>query len=163
MKNNEKGQIVIMVGAFMFILLALFALAADVGIVYLWEKRLQRSTDAATLAGGQDYQQEYSIDLKPQAEAQEHARAIAIQYMGLNWGSTDNVTVSFLDELNDKVPGTDGIAETVQVDATDTVPLMFAKLLGIHREQIAASAAARINIRGGSSCGPPESSRPHPW
>lgn len=163
MKNNEKGQIVVMAGFFMFILLALFALAADVGIVYLWEKRLQRCVDAAALAGGQDYQQELSVNSRPQADAQAHARAIAIQYAGLN--EVDNVTVTFLDELNDEVPGTDGIAETVQVDATDTVPLMFAKLLGITSEQIEASAAARITIReeGGWPWGPPESSNPISW
>lgn len=164
MKNNEKGQIVVMAGFFMFILLALFALAADVGIVYLWEKRLQRCVDAAALAGGQEYQQKLSVDLRPQAEAQAHARAITIQYAALNRADINNVTVTFLDELNNEVPGTDRTAETVQVDATDTVPLMFAKLLGITSEQIAVSAAARITIREGNwPWGPPESSNPRPW
>ncbi|MBU0723308.1 hypothetical protein KKH46_03855, partial [Patescibacteria group bacterium] len=71
----------------------------------------------------------------------------------------NNVTVTFNDELNDTSPGTDQIAETVQVDATMMVPLMFAKIMGIESKRISAQAATRIGgatgVGGAAPWGPP--------
>ncbi|MBU0568732.1 hypothetical protein KJ693_06220, partial [bacterium] len=128
--KREKGQIAVMVALFMLVLIILFSLVADVGKVYLWQKKLEMATDAAALAGGQEYGLKFS-SLELQSSAQDQARAVAIFYAGLNGADTNNVTVTFNDELNDTSPGTDQIAETVQVDATMMVPLMFAKIMGI--------------------------------
>ncbi|MBU1486652.1 hypothetical protein KKH56_01170 [bacterium] len=157
---KEKGQIWIMVALFMLVLVILFSLAADVGKVYLWQKKLEMATDAAALAGGQEYGLKFS-SLELQSSAQDQAGAVAIFYAGLNGADTNNVTVSFNDELNDTSPGTDQIAETVQVDATKMVPLMFTKMLGITSKQIWASAATRIGgatgVGGGAApWGPPD-------
>lgn len=161
MKDKEKGQIVIMVCLFMLVLIILFSLAADVGKVYLWQKKLEMAVDAAALAGGQEYALNFT-SLELQSSAQDQARSVAISYAGINGADTNNVMVTFLDELNDTVPGTDGIDETLQVDATKMVPLMFTKMLGITSKQISASAATRIgtatSIGGGGVApwGPPD-------
>ena|GEM_PF-364558 len=157
--KREKGQIAVMVALFMLVLIILFSLVADVGKVYLWQKKLEMATDAAALAGGQEYGLKFS-SLELQSSAQDQARAVAIFYAGLNGADTNNVTVTFNDELNDTSPGTDQIAETVQVDATMMVPLMFAKIMGIESKRISAQAATRIGgatgVGGAAPWGPPD-------
>ncbi|MBU1486651.1 Tad domain-containing protein, partial [bacterium] len=105
MRKKNRGQIVIMVALFMLVLVILFSLVADVGKVYLWQKKLEMAVDAAALAGGQEYALRFtSSDTQTQTQAQNQARAVAIYYAGLNGADTNNVTVTFLDELNDTVP-----------------------------------------------------------
>jgi len=186
MRKKNKGQIVILVALFMLVLIILFSLIADVGKVYLWQKKLEMAVDAAALAGGQAYALNFtSVALQPSAQSQ--AEAVAIYYAGLNGADTNNVRVTFLDELNDTTPvqaqitpltlenllaslglypelayaavAGDGIAETLQVNATKMVPLMFTKMLGIETKQISAQAATRIGgatgVGGAAPWGPP--------
>lgn len=159
MRKKNRGQIVIMACLFMLVLIILFSLAADVGKTYLWQKKLEMAIDAAALAGGQEYALSFT-SLGLQSSAQDQARAVAISYAGLNGADTNNLTITFLDELNDTASGTDGIAETLQVDATKMVPLMFTKMLGITSKQISAQAATRIggatSVGGAAPWGPPD-------
>ncbi|MBU0723309.1 hypothetical protein KKH46_03860 [Patescibacteria group bacterium] len=146
--KKEKGQIWVVVALFMLVLIILFSLVADVGKVYLWQKKLEMAVDAAALAGGQEYALKFN-SINAQDLAQDQAEAVAVFYAGLNGADTNNVIVAFTDELNDINTGTDGLDETLQVDATMEVPLMFTKMLGILTKELSASAGVRIGSLAG--------------
>ncbi|MBU0620195.1 hypothetical protein KKB14_03960 [Patescibacteria group bacterium] len=155
-QKKEKGQIWIIVALFMLTLIILFSLIADIGRIYLWQKKLEMAADAAALAGGQRYQQELTPALGDplallsiQSLAQDQARIVAVQYAWANGVDTDSAVVTdFLDELNGTSPGTDGIAETIQVQTTKIIPLMFTKMLGITSKQVWALSAVRVVTTG---------------
>jgi Flp pilus assembly protein TadG len=125
--SNERGSIMVFVGLSLVIMLAMGAMAVDMGRAYLHRARLARAVDAAALAGAR-------VLREGQATAQSHALAIA-QVNGVGNGTIGSgINVQF---------GVNGRGEsTVNVIATETVSTLFAKVIGISDQDIVAGAEA---------------------
>ena len=125
--SNERGSIVLFIGFAMVIMLAMGALAVDMGRAYLHRARLARGVDAAALAGARAYR-------LGQATAQQHALSVA-QANGVGTGvMTPNLNVQF---------GVNALGEnTVEVTASETLSTLFASIIGVDAQDVAVRAEA---------------------
>ncbi len=142
--NDERGQVIPMMAAFMLMaMLGLTALSVDMGRIYLSYRQLQASTDAAALAGAQGL---------PNSTAAAQATTYSGVTGNLNaYGNLPGVTmvsgyplVKCLTTLTNQ--GLPCIApangNALQVKQQVTVPLYFASLLGARPVTITAVATA---------------------
>jgi hypothetical protein len=144
----------------MVVMMGLLAFAVDLGYLYVARDQLQRSADAAALAGAWEL-----IDENAPAgnscpwETEVAARNVAGQYAGLNRVfqrcpglSQDDVQVGYLadpwDPASTVAPAYLNPANAVQVrvrrtaDQNGEVPLFFARALGLERAAVQAEATA---------------------
>jgi Flp pilus assembly protein TadG len=124
-RGDERGQTVVLITVFMFVLLGMCALAIDVGLWYQDKRAVQSTADAAALAGASQ--------------------------LPVNWGVAQNTAVQQFD--NNKKPGdTATIQNTSNLTSNDSVtvtvtrvsPSFFAKLLGKNNATIQATARATV-------------------
>jgi Flp pilus assembly protein TadG len=122
---DERGQTVVLITVFMFVLLGMCALAIDVGLWYQDKRAVQATADAAALAGASQ--------------------------LPVNWGVAHNTAVQQFD--NNKKPGDSAVVQntsnitsndSVMVTVTRTSPSFFAKLLGKNNATIRATAQATV-------------------
>lgn len=123
MKKNN-GQVMISFVAILSILCGIVALVTDVGILYVNRIQLQKSLDAAVMAGAQ----ELPVD-------SSGAIAVAQQYAAMNGKTEDNVNVEVINGNN-----------TIRANGTRMVNLMFAKIFGQNFSNVNAKARANIGI-----------------
>ncbi|MBP2636731.1 MAG: Protein of unknown function rane [Firmicutes bacterium] len=116
---NQRGSITIVMVAALAALLGFAVLVIDVGLLYVNRAELVNMADAAALAGIQDLPDDIV-----RAEASSRA------YAAINGRSNDSVAVA--------IPSN----KVVAVTAARVVELTFAKILGIHRAEVRAEAAA---------------------
>lgn len=122
MKKEESGQALILVALMMAVLMGFAALVVDVGMMYSERTSLQAAADAAALAGAQD--------LPDQVKAVKSAVYIAGKN-GILASETDNNTPY------------DSDSTKIEVRMERTLPLIFARFLGIDSAQISARAVAQ--------------------
>ena len=117
--RSESGQVVPFVGLILLgTLLAVCALAIDMGVWFKASRSAQNVADAAALAGVQD------LPTDP-AKAVDDAASYALQ----NGGTLDGAPTV--------------VGNTISVRAKQTAPAIFARILGIESETVRATASAQ--------------------
>ena len=124
--KDEQGNILVFSALATFALMAFASIAIDVGCMLTAKNQLQSAVDASALAGASGLMQN-------QTEAIETALNIAGQNTCLNQSITLGMGNIHFPTYNQ-----------VQVQASQTVDLYFAKVLGMETAQISAMAAAEI-------------------
>ncbi len=122
--HKQEGSVIIIVAISLAVLLGFAALGIDVGIMYTAKNQLQAAVDSAALAGASGL----IVD-------QATASARAVQFAQLNRcikQPVSPVTVTF------------PVTNRIRVDATRTLPLYFARILGHDIANISAHAIAEI-------------------
>ena len=125
--DNRRGAFAVLAAISMTAMMGFAALATDVGMLYANRVQLTNLTDAAVLAGAQDLPGNAS-----------QAVASANSYAGLNGKAGDKVDVNILNN---------GTIMTAR--ASRTVPMIFARVLGVENSVVTATAAALISPVGG--------------
>src|SRR5437879_1509201 len=110
-RGDERGQTVVLITVFMFVLLGMCALAIDVGIWYQDKRAAQSTADAAALAGASQLPVSWSM-----------AQTTATQQFDKNKKSGDAAVITNTSNLTSN--------DSVSVTVTRTSPSFFAKLLG---------------------------------
>jgi hypothetical protein len=132
-RDNEHGQVVVLLAVTLVVLIGSAALVIDVGRAYLAKRHLQASADAAATAG--------ALELPDPIEAQNYA----LNYSGLDGAKNDNnklpsVSTTVITKCLSLAPCSP--VNAVQVEQTTVVPTIFAKVLGIDHFTIRAKATA---------------------
>jgi Putative Flp pilus-assembly TadE/G-like/von Willebrand factor type A domain len=132
--DRERGQALVMVVLFMFVLLGMAAMVIDVGYAYYAHRSLQASADAAALAGAQELPNP------------SRAEAIAYEYSGENGGKNarDNVrdvTVEVRTKCLTQIPGCDPV-NAVTVTERAQIDTLFAGVLGIEKFNLSVKSTA---------------------
>jgi Flp pilus assembly protein TadG len=124
-RRDERGQTVVLIVVFMFVLLGMCAMAIDVGLWYQDKRAVQATADAAALAGASVLPVNYAT-----------AQTTADAQFAKNKKAGDTVTISNTSDLT--------AGDSVTVTVTRTAPSFFAKLLGKNSATIRASAQATV-------------------
>ncbi len=134
--GDERGVAIVQVALALAILLGMSALAIDVGMLYEVRTELQRTADAAALAGASAF-----IDF-PVTMAPDPARQRALQYALANGTARAPISAGQVDiqvlQAEEKV--------RVRVDATANT--FFARILNVDLVDVAAQAAAEAAVGG---------------
>ena len=142
LQKHESGQIVVIMALMSIGLIAIIGLAIDLGYMFVSYSHLRMAVDAAALATTSQFREGYSTDnLIKEAE----------QFLALN-EITDPVDVRI--ETCETNPGDGDLCTTparklVRVQVTETVPLFFMGVVGIHDVPItvnAISEAASVDL-----------------
>ncbi len=130
-QNDQNGQVLVITGVTLVVLLGMSALVLDVGRAYLAKRQLQASADAAALAAAQAL---------PNTSA---AAALAQSYSDKNHpGNLPSVTTSVTTSCVASAPCNPVNALVVKQSAV--VPTTFAKVLGLDHWTITAKASAMM-------------------
>lgn len=136
--SDEGGQILLMTGVLMVVMLVLVALVVDIGHTRLVQRQLQAGVDAAALAGAQD--------LPVAADAVATANAYSPTPGDRNAVNTvDNATTSAVARCIPSIPGCNTRYATVNalsVTSTSEVPTFFARIIGVNSLTVSATATA---------------------
>lgn len=131
---HERGQALVVVVLFLFVLLGMAAMVIDVGYAYYAHRNLQADVDAAALAGAQELPDPTS------------AEAVAYEYSGRAGGKNEStnlrdVTVEVKTKCLTTIPGCDPV-NAVVVEEKAQVKTLFAGALGIDTFDIRARSTA---------------------
>ncbi|MCX7670175.1 MAG: Tad domain-containing protein [Anaerolineae bacterium] len=130
----ETGQTMAYVALALITLLAMVALAVDVGLAYSARRHMQNAADAGALAGAQAL---------CRGEGADGARAAAQRYAVANNAQTANVTVTQV-----------GRGGSVTVVARNPVNTYFAGVVGLRQVNVVADAQAVCGpVSTGRACG----------
>ena len=124
LKQDERGQAMVLTVFFTMALLGMAALVLDVGSWFRAHRNLQATADAAALAGAQAL---------PDDAGQ--ASSLASQYASKNATGLTGMTVDFSSEFVS--------SDTIKVRVTKPAPGFFSKLFGVDTVTEHASATAR--------------------
>ena len=128
---GERGQIILMVGLATIVMFGIVGLAVDVGRLYVTRVELGRSLDAAALSG--------ILELNGQSSGLANAEAKALEYFDDNeQNAVPNVTVCD----GDPNPPCNGENNTLTMDATKSINMIFLSVLGIKTASVSAHAKA---------------------
>jgi Flp pilus assembly protein TadG len=142
--SDQRGSVLVIVGAGMLALTSVVALAIDVGLMTTARLEAQRAADAAALAGAGAF-----VGSPGNAGL---ARSLATEYAASNKVRADAVTV----QEDDIVIDTD--ARTVKVtvyrnrERGNAIPTFFARVFGVNEVDVAATATAEAAPAGGINC-----------
>ena len=162
--QQRKGAVVVMVAVTLVVLLGCAALAVDIGYLYVARAELQRTADAAALAGaealarGSDTpfgEHLYREDIYNQAES--YALSNKVLRQGLVLDRNTDITIGYLADPHDRSATVQivslGQCNAVQVTARRTannggeISLFFAPLWGINSSAVGATAIAVLDDR----------------
>jgi Flp pilus assembly protein TadG len=136
--RDESGQVMILTALAMVMLLVMVALVVDIGKAYLVQRQLQASVDAAALAGAQH--------LPDPAETTQVAEEYGPKAGSPNAITTGtNVETTITMRCVKSAPGcspTTNAFNAVNVKASTDVGMLFARVLGIGKLKVKASATA---------------------
>ncbi len=142
LRRDQSGAVAVLVGVLIVVLVAFSAIVVDLGYLFYAQRTLQASADAAALAGAQD--------LNVGTGGTAIGKAIAYSGVVGGYNANPNLTVTMasgyprlkcLTSTNISCGGSDSANAIVVVEQA-TVPLYFARVLGINSWQIAATATA---------------------
>jgi Flp pilus assembly protein TadG len=133
--SNEKGQSAVLAGIAIFMVIAMSALALDIGLVHIQSSREQTAADAAALAG---------CTLLPvsvgDASAQDNVKARVKEYAvknGISSADAELAKIELGDVKTDKYT-------SVRVELTSKVGFGFARVLGITEADVTKAAKAAV-------------------
>ena len=158
---QQRGAVAVMVVVMAVVLIGFAALVVDVGMLYAAKADLQRSADAAALAGLSAYISD-DVLLEDQAAIQQAATSRAQQYGLANATLGHATTIDLFDialghhDLANPTSALDfnGPLNAVQVTARRTaessngaVPFFFARIWGHNSGDVTATARAAVDDR----------------
>jgi hypothetical protein len=152
-RNCERGSTLFFVAASLVALLAISALAIDLGIYYIVRNEAQRAADAAALAGAKKFVESGFITGQIfEAMAADLARTEAITVGGENLVGGEPALITDEDVSFDfSRPGNPLI--TVVVQRTEArgnpMPTFFARIMGFNTTNISGVATAEAYAPGG--------------
>jgi Flp pilus assembly protein TadG len=129
--KRDKGSVLILTVLFLPVIFGFAAFAVDGGVIMMAKNQLQTAADASALAGGSGL----VVDTWNENIVRERAE----QYAGLNKCLGEPVT---------HVSVTVNYPRTT-VDATSTVNMFFARLLGIYTVTLSAHSASEVGSLSG--------------
>lgn len=121
-RGADEGTVAVLVAISLVILLGMAGLAIDGGRLYAERTRLQAAADAAALAGAAALPDEPG-----------RARSLAAEYLVRNGVSSDAARIEV-----------DDAGRSLRVEATVTVPLGLARVLGPEAVPVRAAATAAV-------------------
>jgi Flp pilus assembly protein TadG len=124
-RSDERGQTVVLITVFMFVLLGMCAMAIDVGLWYQDKRAVQATADASALAGASVLPVNFAT-----------AQSIANAQFTKNKKSGDSATIANTSDLTTN--------DSVTVTVSRTSPSFFAKLFGKNNATITATARATV-------------------
>jgi hypothetical protein len=136
--SDEGGQILVITGVALVLMLCCVGLVVDVGHAMLVQRQLQAGVDAAALAGVQHLPDETA------------AENVAVQYSATPGSknavnTVDNAATTAEVLCIVGVPGCnrrDGGVNGIKVRSTSTVPTWFGRVIGINELKVSAQATA---------------------
>jgi hypothetical protein len=132
-RNDERGQVVVLVALVLVVLLGAAALVIDVGRAYVAKRHLQASADAAATAG--------ALELPDSAAAVAYAREYSGRGGAKNHdGRLPAVTATVTTRCVSSYPCHP--VNAIVVEQRTVVPTIFARVLGIDEFTIRARATA---------------------
>ncbi|NIA06030.1 MAG: hypothetical protein GWP14_00065 [Actinobacteria bacterium] len=164
-RGARKGAVIVMVAILLVALLGCAALAVDVGYLYVARAELQRSADAAALAGAQALGRglespfgEYISANDIYSQAEKYAGLNAVVGTGVEVNRNSDIKIGYLANPRDLSVPLQTVAldqcNAVQViarrDSSNTdgeVKLFFAPIWGINSSEVSASAIAVLDDR----------------
>lgn len=120
--RGQRGSVLVLVAAALFVLMGFVAIVADIGLLYLTRARLASAADAAALAGAQEL---------PADPLQ--AAAVAEEYAENNGVRPEEVAVEVAPD-----------SRSITVAAQRAVNFFFARVLGIFKGDVRAAATAAV-------------------
>jgi Flp pilus assembly protein TadG len=135
---DEAGQVIVFALVAMVVLIAMVGFAVDVGHAYLVQRQLQSGVDAAALAGAQHLPDATQVT----QVAQDYGPSPGKKNQ-LRTNDTAQTTVTM--KCIQGVPGCSSVFNTynaVNVKSTASVRTIFAKVIGVNRLNVSASATA---------------------
>lgn len=118
-EKYRKGNSIIIVTLFLSSMLGFAALVTDIGLLSSKKAKLQNTTDAAALAAVTEL-----------VNGETNARSKAVEYIAINGLSQELFNITFPD------------SNSVLVAASQSVPLIFAKLMGINEAGLSVRSKA---------------------
>ncbi len=163
-RTEPKGAVIVMVAVLLVVLLGCVALAVDIGYLYVARAELQRTADAAALAGaqalGRDVDQpfgEYLFAEDIYAQVESYALSNHVIRQGVVLNRKTDITIGYLADTHDRKAALQIVpldqANAVQVIARRNsssggeIPLFFASIWGINSAGVGASAIAVLDDR----------------
>jgi Flp pilus assembly protein TadG len=135
---DETGQVIVFALIAMVVLIAMVGFAVDVGHAYLVQRQLQSGVDAAALAGAQHLPEPAPVTQVATDYGPSPGKKNAVT-------TVDNAQTTVTMKCISGVPGCSsqfGTYNAVNVKATSDVPTIFARVIGIDKLTVSASATA---------------------
>ena len=180
---DRRGNILILTAFMMVFMMALLAVAVDIGYLQMARTQLQKTADAAALAAAAELIDNEAISGHPDmSDEATSARAFAIQYAALNKvcsasptvdsnpnnDAVGDIVLGYLADPSDRNATMDFSStnryNAVQVRVRRTVnqngevPFFFARVLGIQTAPVQATATAALMNTVGGFRTPPDGS-----
>jgi hypothetical protein len=154
-RQEGGGATIFILAAMVFILLAISALAIDLGMLYVARSEAQRAADGGALAGAKAFVTSgFLSGAATQAQAESIARQEAIDVAAQNTVGGQAAAVAAGDVTFDfSVPGNPRIQVLVQRTSAsgNPMPTLFARALGILEGNVSATAVAEAFSPSGTS------------
>jgi len=141
--ENQRGAIAIIVAISMLALLAITALAVDVGHMFVVRNQVQNAVDAAALRGASFLFSAGSTtpDFSPTGPAVTNATNTVPLNISVTGNDSLNVQANYWQALNASAPSNE---PAVEVDLTKQVQLYFAPVFGMQTTNVTAKAIALV-------------------
>jgi Putative Flp pilus-assembly TadE/G-like len=139
--RTERGATLVLVAVALTALFGFLALAIDLGMMYVAHNDAQRAADAAALAGASAFINYQGNDAV--APARQRALEYALRNTFQN-GPIDSANVAIT-----VIPESSKVGVYIH---RDSVPTLFARVLGIRTVPIGAFAAAQADQAGAAKC-----------
>lgn len=141
--HSQRGAIAFIVAAALVGLLAIVALAVDIGHLLVVRNQAQNAVDAAALRGAAFLYAPGSNtpDFSPTGPAVTNATATVPLNIAVTANDTLTVTANTWSALSSTAKTNDA---AVQVSLTKQVPLYFAPIFGLHQSNVSATAIAIV-------------------
>ncbi len=136
--SDESGQILLMTGVLMGIMVVLVALVVDIGHTRLVQRQLQAGVDAAALAAAQELPDETVAVATAKEYSPTPGDKNAVNTVG-------NATTTAITRCITSIPGCNtryAEANAVTVTSTSKVPTFFARIIGVNSLTVTAQATA---------------------
>jgi Flp pilus assembly protein TadG len=141
--QTQRGAVAIVVAASMVGLLAITALAVDVGHVFVARNQTQNAVDAAALRGASFLYSQGSVtpNFSPSGPAVTNATSTVPLNTTVTANDTLTVQANYWKSLNPSAPSNEA---AVMVTLTKQIQLYFAPIFGMQRTSVTASAVAVV-------------------
>lgn len=158
--KKSKGQVLVLVAVSLIVLLALTALAIDVGIAYTVKSKLNSAVDGAAIAAGRGVKRGSSV-----SERKANGRDAALRFFAANFPAnfmgSSLISGTPTIEIPDPVNG----LWTISVNGRARAPIFFARAVGWPSLTVKALAETTVReldmiivLDSSGSLGPPTSS-----
>jgi hypothetical protein len=151
---SERGASLVFLGVSLVALLAVMALAIDLGMLYVGRSEAQRAADAAALAGAYRFSQSSCTspggDCSADTYTKDAARQQAQHVADTNYVLSQQVNVASSD-VKFTFPQVTEPQVTVTV-RRNNIPLIFARVFGKRLGDVSAVATAEATQAGGVGC-----------